>query len=69
MEAYNKGPISAIRDGDIIEIDIPKRTLNVKLSDKEIKKRISEAKAPKRKMTPLLKHYREKFTGRNCYGK
>ena len=69
MEAYNGGAIGAIQDGDIIEIDIPNRTLNVKLSDAEIKERLKQVKAPERKLTPLLESYREKFTGINCYGK
>jgi len=69
MEAYNGGAIGAIEDGDIIEIDIPKRTLNVKLSDAEIKERLKNAKIPERKLTPLLESYRKKFTGINCYGK
>jgi dihydroxy-acid dehydratase len=69
MEAYNNGPIAAIRNNDIIEIDIPKRKINVKLTDKEIKKRLKKVKAPKRKMTPMLEHYREKFIGKDCYGK
>jgi len=38
-EAMEKGPIGILEDGDIIEIDIPKRMLNVKLSDKEILER------------------------------
>jgi dihydroxy-acid dehydratase len=69
MEAYNGGAIAAIKDGDIIEIDIPNRKLNVKLSDAEIKKRLTEIKAPTRKMTPFLEAYRGKFKGKNCYGK
>ncbi len=69
MEAYNGGAIGAIKDGDIIEIDIPKRKLNVKLSKKEIKKRLKTTQAPQREMTPLLESYRKKFTGINCYGK
>jgi dihydroxy-acid dehydratase len=32
-EAAAGGPIGKLRDGDIIEIDIPNRSLNVKLSD------------------------------------
>ena len=52
MEAYNGGAIGAIKDGDIVEIDIPKREINVKLTEGEIKKRLKEAKVPKRKMTP-----------------
>jgi len=69
MEAYNGGAIAAIKDGDIIEIDIPARKINVKLTDKEIKERIAKAKPPKRKLTPLLEAYRQKFIGKNCYGK
>ena len=68
-EAYNGGPIGAIKDEDIIEIDIPNRTLNVKLTEKEIKERLKNVKAPERKLTPLLASYREKFMGINCYGK
>jgi dihydroxy-acid dehydratase len=69
MEAYNGGAIGAIRDGDRIEIDIPKRTLNVKLTKAEIKKRLKTLKVPERPLTPLLESYREKFKGINCYGK
>ena len=68
-EAYNNGPIAAIKDGDIVEIDIPNRKINVKLTEKEIKERLKKVKAPERKMTPLLETYREKFKGKNCYGK
>ena len=39
-EAAAGGPIAAIEEGDIIEIDIPNKKLNVKLSDEEIAKRI-----------------------------
>lgn len=49
-EAADGGPIAAIRDGDEITIDIPGRTLNVKLTDAEIKKRIAEFKPPKREI-------------------
>ncbi|MHC1600224.1 MAG: dihydroxy-acid dehydratase [Candidatus Methanospirareceae archaeon] len=68
MEAYNGGAIGAIKDGDIIEIDIPNRKLNVRLSDAEIEEQLKKVKAPERKLTPLLESYREKFTGVNCYG-
>jgi dihydroxy-acid dehydratase len=39
-EAAACGPIAAINEGDIININIPKRTLNVNLSDTEIKERL-----------------------------
>jgi dihydroxy-acid dehydratase len=41
-EAAAKGPIAAIREGDIIKIDIPNKTLNVELTDDEIRKRLAE---------------------------
>lgn len=68
MEAFNGGPIGAVRDGDIIDIDIPKRRLNVRLSQEEIRERLKTPVIPQREMTPLLRHYREKFKGLNCYG-
>jgi dihydroxy-acid dehydratase len=69
MEAYNGGAIGAIVNGDIIEIDIPGRSLNVRLSNGEIKERLQHMKVPERKLTPLLKSYREGYTGVNCYGR
>jgi len=69
MEAYNGGTIGAIKDGDIIEIDIPSRRLNVQLTDSEMKKRLRDMKIPERKLTHLLESYRQMFTGMNCYGK
>ena len=41
-EASARGPIAAIEEGDIIEIDIPNRALNVRLEDDEIKARLSK---------------------------
>jgi len=43
-EAAEGGPIAALKNGDVIEIDIPKRTLNMKLSDDEIRKRLKALK-------------------------
>jgi dihydroxy-acid dehydratase len=39
-EAADKGEIALIKDGDIIEIDIPKRKINLKITDKELEERI-----------------------------
>ncbi|TAL30463.1 MAG: dihydroxy-acid dehydratase [Spirochaetes bacterium] len=50
-EAMAGGPIAIVRDGDIIEIDIPGKSINVKLSDAEIKERLAKWKAPKPKIT------------------
>jgi dihydroxy-acid dehydratase len=40
-EAAEGGPIAALRNGDIIKIDLNNRTLNVDLSNGEIKKRLA----------------------------
>ena len=45
-EAADGGPIAAIRDGDIIEYDIPAKKLNVNLSEQEIQKRLKDWKRP-----------------------
>ena len=41
-EAAAGGEIALVRDGDIIDIDIPGRTINVRLSDEELEKRKKE---------------------------
>lgn len=41
-EAASGGNIGLLRDGDIIEIDIPARTINVKLTDEELSTRREE---------------------------
>ncbi|HIE28494.1 TPA: dihydroxy-acid dehydratase [Candidatus Poribacteria bacterium] len=53
-EAYKGGAIAAIQDGDIIEIDIPNRKLNIKLSDEEIRERLKKVKLPERKLGGYL---------------
>lgn len=50
-EAMAGGPIAALRNGDIIEIDIPNKKLNVKLTKSEIKKRLKAWRPPKPKIT------------------
>ena len=50
-EAAERGPIAAIKDGDIIEIDIENKKLNVLLSDDEISSRIKGLKPWKPKKT------------------
>jgi dihydroxy-acid dehydratase len=50
-EAAEGGAIAAVRDGDIIHIDIPGRKLDVKLSAGEIATRLEHWKHPKPKFT------------------
>lgn len=61
-EAYEKGPIAAVRDGDIIDIDITARKLDVRLSDKEIGDRLAKVKVVDRPVTGALKKYRALVT-------
>jgi dihydroxy-acid dehydratase len=49
-EAMEGGPIAIIKDGDRIKIDIPKRKIELMLSDKEIKERLSRWKPPEPKI-------------------
>ncbi|MFL2494052.1 MAG: dihydroxy-acid dehydratase [Porticoccaceae bacterium] len=64
-EAAAEGTIGLIRNGDIIKIDIPNRTIDVLLSDKELKKRREQQDSVgwqpvedrPRKVTPALKAF------------
>jgi len=62
-EAASKGPIAALKDGDIIKIDIPNYKLEVELSGKEIANRLARLAGfePKVK-TGYLRYYTEKVT-------
>ncbi len=40
-EAFEGGPIAALRNGDVITIDIPNRTLKVELSEGELNERLA----------------------------
>jgi dihydroxy-acid dehydratase len=57
-EAAEGGPIAALRNGDFIEIDIPKRVLRVELKDDEIKNRLRlwKPKPPKVKRGYLVRY-------------
>ncbi len=62
-EAAARGPIAALKDGDIIDIDIENYKLNVELSDEEIKNRLAALPdfEPRIK-TGYLARYTEKVT-------
>jgi len=50
-EAMEGGPIAAVKEGDIISIDIPNGRLNVELSEEEIAERMKQWKAPEPRIT------------------
>ena len=56
-EAAAGGNIGKIVDGDIIEIDIPNRSINVKLSDEELAQRPMTPVTRNRKVSKSLKAY------------
>jgi dihydroxy-acid dehydratase len=55
-EAAAGGPIAALREGDVIVIDIEKRRLDVELSDKDIKARLAEWRPPSPRYTSGVFH-------------
>ena len=58
-EAYVGGALAAIRDKDIVRIDLDSREIEVLLSQKEVKARLRDRKIPDTKTTGYLKRYRE----------
>src|SRR5262249_22584763 len=46
-EAAERGPIAALKSGDIVNIDVKKRKLDMEVPAVEIKKRLAKWKAPK----------------------
>jgi len=58
-EAAEGGPIAAVRDGDMIEMNVPERRLNVELNDKELESRLAEWKPRPPK---ILKGYLRRYS-------
>ena len=56
-EAASGGPIGIVRDGDIISINIPENTLNIKISDEEMAKRMAEFTPKTKPLSGYLKRY------------
>ena len=56
-EAAAGGNIGKIKDGDIIEIDIPSRSINVKLSDEELAARPQQPLKLNRQVSKALRAY------------
>ena len=62
-EAALRGPIAAIKEGDIIDIDIPNCKLNVRLSAEDMAQRLAQVPAFKPRVTSgYLSRYVEKVT-------
>lgn len=56
-EAAAGGNIGKIKDGDIIEIDIPNRSINVRLSEEELAARPQQPVTRKREVSKALRAY------------
>jgi len=56
-EAAEGGPIALVEEGDIIEIDIPQRRLDLKISEKELERRRKKWKPLQKKLKGVLKKY------------
>ena len=65
-EAMARGPLAAIRDGDIISVDIPARRLVIKLSDAELSARLDAWRRPLRDIPKgYLQRYAQLVTSAN----
>lgn len=65
-EAAEGGPIGLVKEGDTIEIDVPNRSIEIKVSGSELEKRKREWKAPKPKITTgWLTRYAKLVTSAN----
>jgi dihydroxy-acid dehydratase len=49
-EAAAGGPLAVVRDGDVVELDVPQRRLHLHVSDEELARRMADWKAPARKL-------------------
>ncbi len=58
-EAFEKGPIAAVRDGDKVCIDIPGRKIDLLVSPKEMKDRMERVKVVDRNPKGVLAKYRK----------
>jgi dihydroxyacid dehydratase/phosphogluconate dehydratase len=48
-ESYVGGPLAFVRNGDLVELDVEKRVLNLRITDPEFQKRKQAWKPPARK--------------------
>jgi len=62
-EAAERGPIAAVKDGDMIHIDIPNRKLEIELTQEEMQQRLKLLSPFKPKIeTGYLRRYADKVT-------
>jgi dihydroxy-acid dehydratase len=60
-EAAVGGPLAALQEGDIVEIDIPARRLDVRLSEAELRARLENWRPPVKEIPPgFMRLYAER---------
>ena len=57
-EAWAGGPLALVKDGDIIEIDLEEKKLELKVSPEELERRKAQVKRPERDLKGVLAAYR-----------
>ncbi len=67
-EASEEGPIALVKNGDLIEINIPERTLNLKVSKEELRNRKAVLVPPKKEVTGYLAKYQRSVHSANTGG-
>ena len=61
-ESYENGPLAIVQDGDLIKLDVPNRRIDLKISEKEIAKRIKKKEKMSIKRRGYNKIYMEHVT-------
>lgn len=62
-EAWAGGPLALVKDGDIIEINLDEKKLELKVSQEELEQRQAELKRPEKKLKGVLAAYRNGVGG------
>ncbi len=57
-EAWDGGPIAAVKDGDMIEIDIDRHYIHLEVEEEELNRRLAEVKKPEHPAEGFLGAYR-----------
>ena len=62
-EAWEGGPLALVKNGDIIEIDLEKKTLQLQVSEQELEQRTTGVQRPDRPVKGVLAAYRAGVKG------
>jgi dihydroxy-acid dehydratase len=62
-EAWDDGPLARVRNGDVIEIDLDRKSLVLHVDDAELERRRAEVEKPHRPLRGVLAAYRAAVSG------